>query len=246
MKRILNIVFAAITILLFPFSVVMGQDKKSEEKIKIIADDGSGTKVILDTIFYNSPKPDSIKLKDGTVIYMKHSVDDRNFKHHQGKNQVMVTTSSDKKADGKEFKEVTVVSSDSLQSKMADDSNNVMYYSNSGSHEGRGGRKYKVMTRKYDGQSEKEEIIYVNKGRNPDKEIENTFDVFVSNNEGDSTIEKSRYVIAKDGIVVTIEGNDDARAKELVKVIESKLGLKSDGTEEKETVKVESKKPIKK
>jgi hypothetical protein len=47
-------------------------------------------------------------------------------------------------------------------------------------------------------------------------------------------------------MVVTIEGNDDARAKELVKVIESKLGLNSDGTQEKETVKVESKKSIKK
>jgi hypothetical protein len=214
MKRILNIVCTAITILIIPFSVVMGQYKKSEEKIKIITDDGSGTKVILDTIFYNSPKPDSIKLKDDT--------------------------------DGKEFKEVTVVSSHSLQSNMAGDSNNVMYYSNSGSHEGRGGSKYKVMTRKSDGQSEKEEIIYLNKGRNPDKEIENTFDVFVSDDEDDSTIEKSRYVIAKDGMVVTIEGNDDGRTKELVKVIESKLGVKSDGTEEKETVKVESKKPIKK
>ena len=246
MKRILNIVYAVITILIIPFSVVMGQDKKSEEKIKIIADDSSGTKVILDTIFYNSHKPDSIKLKDGTVIYMKHLVDDSNFKHHQGKNHVMVTASSDEKADGKEFKEVTVVSSDSLQSKMADDSNNVMYYSNYGSHEGRGGRKYKVMIRKSNGQTEKDEIIYLNKGRNPEKEIENTFDVFVSENEGDSTIEKSRYVIARDGMVVTIEGNDDARAKELVKVIESKLGLNSDGTQEKETVKVESKKSIKK
>jgi len=128
-----------------------------------LPDDSSGTKVILDTIFYNSHKPDSIKLKDGTVIYMKHLVDDSNFKHHQGKNHVMVTASSDEKADGKEFKEVTVVSSDSLQSKMADDSNNVMYYSNSGSHEGRGGRKYKVMIRKSNGQTEKDELFTLTK-----------------------------------------------------------------------------------
>ena len=33
-------------------------------------------------------------------------------------------------------------------------------------------------------------------------------------------VEKTKYVIAKNGMVVTIEGNDEARAKELVKEIE--------------------------
>jgi hypothetical protein len=33
----------------------------------------------------------------------------------------------------------------------------------------------------------------------------------VSDDKGDSTIEKSRNIIAKDGLVVTIEGNIDAR-----------------------------------
>jgi hypothetical protein len=42
--------------------------------------------------------------------------------------------------------------------------------------------------------------------------------------------------------VVTIEGNDEARAKELAREIEIKLGVKSEGTEKKETIKVESKK----
>jgi hypothetical protein len=53
--------------------------------------------------------------------------------------------------------------------------------------------------------------------------------------QGDSETEKSRYVIAKDGMVVTIEGNDDARAKELVKEIENILGVKSEGTGKKES-----------
>ena len=44
---------------------------------------------------------------------------------------------------------------------------------------------------------------------------ENTYFLTVSDNNGDSTIEKSIYDIANDGLVVTIERNDDARVKEL-------------------------------
>ena len=213
MKRIFEIIYAAIIILIIPFSVLRGQDKKSEQKIRIVVDDGSGTKVVIDTIIYDGPKPDSIMLKDGSVIYLKHPGNEKEFKHHDGKSQILVTASED---------------------------------SNSISHEGRGGHKYKVITRNSDGQSEKEEITYVNKGKKPDKEIESTIDVYVSDNNNESTIEKSKYVIAKDGMVVTVEGNDDARAKELVKVIESNLGVTGEETGKKETVKVESKKIIKK
>ena len=46
--------------------------------------------------------------------------------------------------------------------------------------------------------------------------------------------------------MVTIEGTDETRAKELAKVIEEKLGVNSEGSGKKETVKVESKKTIKK
>jgi hypothetical protein len=165
---------------------MMGQDKKSEEKIKVIVDNGSGTRIVLDTVFYDSPRPDSLNLKDGTVVYLKHK------------------------------------------------------------GEGKAGHKYKVITRDSDGQSEKDEIIYINKGKDSDKEFEKTYDVTVSDNESESTIEKSRYVIARNGMVVTIEGNDDAKAKELVKLIEGNLGVTSDGSGKKETVRVESKNIIKK
>jgi ABC-type Na+ efflux pump permease subunit len=147
MKRILKIVYSSIIILIVPFSMTLGQDKKSEQKIKIIVDDGSGSKVIIDTVYKDSSAPDSMKLKDGSVVYLKH---------------------------GK------------------------------------------------------------------------TFDVYVSENENESTTEKARYVIAKDGMVVTIEGNDEAKAKELVKEIENKLGVNNEETEKKETVKVISKKSVKK
>jgi hypothetical protein len=169
MKRIFKIISSAYFILLIPFSIAVGQDTKSEQKIKILVDDGSGTKVVIDTVLKDSPKPDSIKLKDGAVIYFKHSQDRADLK---------------------------------------------------------GGEKYRVITGLSKEEGDEGKIIYINKDKSPEKEIEKTFDVYVSSDDNESTDEKTRYVIAKDGMVVTVEGNDEAKAKELVKDIESKLGVK--------------------
>jgi hypothetical protein len=169
MKRIFKIISSAYFILLIPFSIAVGQDTKSEQKIKILVDDGSGTKVVIDTVLKDSPKPDSIKLKDGAVIYFKHSQDRADLK---------------------------------------------------------GGEKYRVITGLSKEEGDEGKIIYINKDKSPEKEIEKTFDVYVSSDDNESTDEKTRYVIAKDGMVVTVEGNDEAKTKELVKDIESKLGVK--------------------
>jgi hypothetical protein len=172
MKRTFNIIISIIILIIVPFTITNGQEKKSEQKIKIVIDDGSGTKVVIDTIFYGIPKPDSLKLKDGTVIYLKQTSDANDNKHHESRKHIMVTASADEKNPCKEFTEVTVVSPDSLQ--------------------------------------------------------------------GDSETEKSRFVIAKDGMVVTIEGNDEARAEELAKEIENILDIKREGTGKKESGRTES------
>jgi hypothetical protein len=197
-----------------PFMMVSGQDKKTEQKIKVIVDDGSGTKIIIDTVYKDTPEPDSIKLKDGTVLYIKHNGEGRDSEHHRGKQHFTVNYSSNGKDAGKE--EVTIISVDSLNSDKGGDKIRYFRSSNSSSNEGRGGEHYKVI-------------------RDSKEDFDN-----------DSTVEKTRFVIAKDGMVVTIEGNDEAKAKELAKEIESKLGVNSDGSSKKETVKVESKKTIKK
>jgi hypothetical protein len=196
-----------------------GQDKKSEQKIKVIVNDGSGTKVIIDTVYKDPQVPDSIKLNNGTVLYIKHHGEGRDSEHHIGKEHFTVTYSSNGKDDDKE--EVTIISTDSVNSGKRKD--NIRYVtsssssSSSSSNEGRGGEQNRVI-------------------RRVSKEY---FD-------NDSTVEKTRFVIAKDGLVVTIEGNDEAKAKELAKEIEIKLGVNNEGPDKKETVKVESKKTIRK
>ena len=52
--------------------------------------------------------------------------------------------------------------------------------------------------------------------------------IYIWVDKDDSSEEKSRYVIAKDGIVVTVEGKDEAKTKAFAKEIEEKLGVKSE------------------
>jgi hypothetical protein len=244
MKRIFRIIYHAFFILIMPFSIVTGQDTKSEQKIKIILNNGSGTKVVMDTILYSNTGPDSIKLKDGTVVYLRHSGKERDSKYHTGKDHIFITASSDGKEDGKRYKEVTVISSDSVRLRKEGNSDDVICCGNS--NEGKCCRKYRIITRSSGDQGDKGETIQVNKGKSFDKEIDNTFDVYVSASDSESSVEKTRYVIAKDGLVVTIEGTDEAKTKELAKEIENKLGIKSEGTKNKEIIKAESKEQTRK
>jgi hypothetical protein len=217
MKRIFKSAFLVFFILASPALVVLGQEKKSEQKVKIIINDGSGNKVDMDTIFQDTPAPDSIIVKDGTVIYMKHSDDGPGFKHH-GRENFNVTYSSKGKGEGKEYKEMTIISADSLNVTDSGDSNKVYFYVNSG-HKGRG---------------ERDNVRYrVTRDRNEEGDY-------------DSGAEKTRYVIAKDGMVVTIEGNDEARAKELANEIKEKLGVTKEENTEKAKIKSEPKTTIKK
>ena len=211
MKR--KFLYASVFILMIPFSLTSAQEKQSEQKIKIIVNDGSESKVVMDTVFSDNTGPDSLKLKDGSVVYMKHP------HNHKGKDQMFVTYSSDGKDHGKEYKEVTVIRSDSINRSTSDNDNatySISSNSNSSSSsnfsEGSRNKKYKI--RHSNGSAD-------------------TFDVLVNNSDNDSTVNRTKYVIAKDGMVVTVEGNDEAKAKELVKEIESKLGVSNENEKKK-------------
>ena len=245
MKRIFMVACIALVTLILPFTIAKGQDKKSEQKIKIIERDSSGTKVVIDTVFKDSPVPDSLKLKDGSTVYIRHHGDDADSRYHKGKEHLNVTYSSGGEANGKEIKEVTVIASDSAQFTQPGDSS-IMVFHKHRSHEGRDNVRYRVISRDSKDHGDKEEYIYINKDKGADEDIDNETDVYLSDEDNDSAVEKTRYVIAKDGMVVTIEGNDENRAKELARVIEEKLGVNNEGSGKKETVRVESKKTIKK
>ena len=56
----------------------------------------------------------------------------------------------------------------------------------------------------------------------------------------------TRSVIAKDGMVVTVEGKDEAKVNELAKEIQKKMGVNPDESTQKQKAKEESKKSVKK
>jgi len=56
----------------------------------------------------------------------------------------------------------------------------------------------------------------------------------------------TKYVIAKDGVVVTVESNDEAKAKDLIKDIENKLGVNKENIDKKEISNTETSKTVKK
>jgi hypothetical protein len=204
MKRICKVTYVVLFILTIPLIMVAGQDKSREQKIKVIVNDGSGSRVVIDTIYKDSQAPDSIKIKDGTVIYIKnHPGDEMDINQDDGRKQFFVTYSSDGKDNRRGSREITVISSDSIHVNKDGGSNHITYYNNSKST------------------------------NSSDREIEDTFDEYVSNGDNGSVVEKSRFVIARDGIVVTVEGNDEAKTKALVKEIENKMGVKNDASEKK-------------
>jgi len=127
MKPIILVLFISF----LPLSFALGQEKKNEQKVKVVVADKSGTKVIIDTTFTGTGTLDSVILKGGNVIYI-------------------------------------------------------------GKHDSDGDQK---------------------------------FDIMVSDDKLDNDIDKTKYVIAKNGITVSIEGNDEVKVKELASEIEKKLDI---------------------
>jgi outer membrane lipoprotein-sorting protein len=90
-----------------------------------------------------------------------------------------------------------------------------------------------VWTTKEDGDEEK--VIVVKKASGADSHSEKNMHVFVTSDGNESSIEKTRFVVAKDGMVVTVEGENEEKAKELMKIIEEHLGVNKpeEGKQEK-------------
>lgn len=189
MKKPDKIICSLFFLFFLPLSIAFGQDKKNEQKIRIVVDDGSGTKTVIDTVFIDHSGPDSLILSDGSVVYLRHSRNEPGLEHHRDKDNVFITYSGNGDK-GKDYKEITVISTDSTA----------------------------------DNAGERRNVHFFRKT-----------EAFSSDDDSSSVSDKTRFVIAKDGMVVTVEGNDEAKTMELAKEIESKLGIKNNETGEKAT-----------
>jgi hypothetical protein len=247
MKSVFKIISSFLIIFLMPFSFITGQDKKSEQKIKIIVTDDSGTKVMIDTLIKGGSIGDSIRLSNGKIILIGHSEDVSVVKHGSGNEKMTVIVTTDGKEPKKDYKTFTIVSSDSVTWTEKAEGGKVIVMSSDKDTPVKGEYHYIIKSGdSKDKGKQVEKIVYINEGKSVDKEVDKTFDIYVSDNDKDSSSEKTRYVIAKDGIVVSVEGNDEAKVKDLIKEIENKMGVKPEDSDKKETVTVETKKTVKK
>ena len=209
MKRIMKNVFGLVLILVFTAGFTQAQEKKEQQQIKIIITEKDGKKVVIDTTFSSVATIDSIRLKDGQMVYI-------------GKNDGLTSAHVSTGARGK----VVIVEGMPLHS--TGEHGNVMTWVSS-----------------EDG-SEGKSIVYVHKTEPGVKDGEVRYNVEVKTDGSGKTTEKTSYVVAKDGMVVTIEGADEAKVKELATVVESKLGVAKDGKNGSQEVKEETKKTVKK
>jgi hypothetical protein len=88
--------------------------------------------------------------------------------------------------------------------------------------------------------------IIIKDGKVIKDEGDKDFNTLEKLEKNDENGEMTKYVIAKDGVVVTVESNDEAKAKDLIKEIENKLGVNKEENQRKEIVKTETKKTVKK
>jgi hypothetical protein len=247
MQRILKFILSMFILGFLSVSMINAQDKKSEHKIKIIIDDGSGSKVVIDTLIKDGQKTDSLKLKNGKVIFIGHPGDEEVTVENESPEHVKVTVSSDGKESKKEVKSITIISSDSVSMKDDGDGHKLLVYSDSKNPDKKSNVHYSVVSRSLGNENgEHEKEVYIIEGNDPKKEKRETYTVSVSNDYRESSVEKTKYIIAKDGMVVTVESNDEAKAKELINDIKNKLGIKDEGSDKKETKKVVTNKKVEK
>jgi len=229
----LLLVFLAVSV---PLMMASGQEKKSEKKVKIVTVDKDGTETIIDTTFTGESTPDSIAFKNGKVIYFDTpgSVTAR-IKTEEGKGNIYVTSMVDDDGTETVDRELIVMSGDNGEWTITRPAGNKQHVYVQASADGKNEKTEKHVMVKSAGSNDA--VWEDNDGK--------TFHVTVSS-DTESDTGMTKYIIAKDGVVVTVESDDEDKAREIIKEIENKMDVKSDAAGKKEALKAPAAKPEKK
>lgn len=220
MKRISKVLLLIVLTVFVPLSMISGQDKKTEQKVKVVISDKDGEMTVIDTTFTGDPMPHSITLKDGKVVYLASPGEGMvHLKSAGGKGNIYVTCSENEEGTSSHQEKVIVVSGDNAEWTITPSTGTVGHiYAHADT----------------DGETEKtEKHIIVKSDSHKDAVWEDadgrTFHVTVDTDKdspADTNIDVTKYVIARDGVVVTVESNDEDKAKEILEELEKKLDKK--------------------
>lgn len=225
--------FTLLIVLTLPLALVSGQDIQTERKIKIVVADEKGNKTIIDTTFTGEPGNNAITLKDGKVVFIGDGEELEHFNISDVDGKMVVTMTTDGKSDQKIEKTITVTSSDSAEWTASEQEGTKTYSFSSASGEP---KKHVIIAHAGEENTEWESpdgkqrvIVSVSKSVDSDN---NKVMVQVPSNGNkyyDNNTNSTKLVVAKDGMVITIEGEDEAKVKDLMKLIESNLGVDTKG-----------------
>jgi hypothetical protein len=255
MKRISRNLLIVLMTGLLPLSMAFGQEKKSEQKVKIVVVDKAGTKTVIDTTFTAGSMPDSITLDNGKVVYFgKPGTGMTHFSVDDDKGNIYVTCTVDDDGEKTSGEKVIIMSGDKGEWTVAPSTGTTSHVYVHASSDDKDAKTEKHVIVASAGsedaiweETDGKKVIIVKDGKvltgGADGE---TYHITVESDDVDTDADVTKYVIAKDGVVVTVESNDEAKAKEIIKEIESKLDVKADAGADKEVVKTETKKAVKK
>lgn len=187
MKSLTTLTIWIFILLLCSVTPSIGQEKNSEQRIKIVIADDNDSQTILDTVITGTPRGDTIILRNGKRIFIEGKENDSCGKAIT--KIYTVTTTSEGNDDKKEVrKEITIIGSDSdeIDTTGSEQAGNIIVSSKAP------GGNYSY--------------------------------IFRGDDNKDS--EKTKYVIKRDGMTVTVEGSEYEKVKSLVEEIENYLERK--------------------
>jgi hypothetical protein len=225
--------FTLFVILALPIAIISAQDIQTEKKIKIVIEDEKGNKTIIDTTFTGTPGSNAITLKNGKTIFIGNGEGLEHFNISEGDGHMTVTMTSDGKNDQKIEKTITITSSDSAEWVSSGQGGTKTYSFTPATGDP---EKHVIIAHAGDENVEWESadgkqrvIVSVSKSAGTDHKEVMVHVPSVGNNDVDTNTNTTKMVVARDGMVITIEGEDEAKVKDLMKLIESNLGLDSKG-----------------
>jgi|WetSurMetagenome_2_1015567.scaffolds.fasta_scaffold00136_13 hypothetical protein len=248
MKRILLNLILFLIAAFIPLSSTLGQEKKTEEKVKIVIADKGETKTIIDTTFTGDSMPDSIVLESGKVVYLaKHDGKIAHIKTGDENGKIFVTTSVSSDDGEKAENKVIVISDGKAEWTVTPSSGNTSHvyaYTESDDNDSKASN-HIIISADTKGDIIEDaggkKVIIIKDGKVITDSDSKKFDIEIRSDSEKDT-EMTKYVIAKDGVVITVETDDEAKAQDIINDIKKKLDIKASDTEKKETSKKVNKK----
>lgn len=223
MTRKRNYLFILIASLL-PLGITSGQQKGNTEKVKVIISDDQGNRSVIDTTFTgNMDQGDTIMLKNGRVIFIGDNQYNEKIISMPGSKSIYLSSGNGKDTKDK-IREITVIKSDTL--KISGDVGNgeskIYVFS---SHDDEEPVKHYEIIRhsSNEGNTSGNKYIYIDEGDGLTWNGGSNFSIINDTLQSDDDMGSTKHVIAKNGIVVSVEGKDEAHVRDLLEEINKKL-----------------------